>query len=193
MNKVVYRHRRSDTNEVFYIGMGTPERPYVDYGRNNLWNKIVSKTDYTVEVVAENLTLEDACELEMLLISEYGRIDQGTGCLCNFTDGGEGTLNITAENRLAVANSNKNRVWSEESRKKVSDRVKGTKKADVSKYLGNRNGVGGKSKSKIVLDTQTGIYYSNAKEASELLGYKHSTLMAWLRTPRLNKTNLIYA
>jgi len=46
--------------------------------------------------------------------------------------------------------------------------------------------------SKMVLDTQTGIYYNSAVEASILLGINESTLYGYLKGRRTNKTSLIY-
>ena len=91
---LVYRHRRLDTNQVFYVGISNNyNRPY-DYGkkRNVIWNSIVKKTDYVVEILNENISYEDALELEILLIKEYGRISEKNGLLANLTDGGEGKL-----------------------------------------------------------------------------------------------------
>jgi hypothetical protein len=47
--------------------------------------------------------------------------------------------------------------------------------------------------SKIVLDLSTGIYYKNAKEASEAVGLKYGTLRNMLNGHDRNKTSLIYA
>jgi group I intron endonuclease len=47
-------------------------------------------------------------------------------------------------------------------------------------------------KSKIVFDKTNGIYYTNAKEASDLLNIKYSTLKCFLNGARVNKTNLMY-
>jgi hypothetical protein len=69
-NKCVYRHRRLDTNEIFYVGMGSNKRATSLNNRNELWKRIVNKTEYVVEIVSENLTWEDACELECLLIKD---------------------------------------------------------------------------------------------------------------------------
>ena len=88
---IVYRHRRNDTNEIFYIGIGkTIKRASSKRNRNIYWNRIVNKYSYSIEIIANELTYEDACELEVFLISEYGRKDLGTGLLVNMTDGGEG-------------------------------------------------------------------------------------------------------
>ncbi len=46
--------------------------------------------------------------------------------------------------------------------------------------------------SKRVLDTQTGIFYNSAVEASTLLGINESTLYAYLKGKRTNKTSLRY-
>lgn len=36
-NKVVYRHRRNDTNEVFYVGIGNLSRSNIKYGTLKTW------------------------------------------------------------------------------------------------------------------------------------------------------------
>jgi hypothetical protein len=39
----VYRHRRADTNDIFYIGLGSSKyyaRSYTKYGRNKMWKNI---------------------------------------------------------------------------------------------------------------------------------------------------------
>ena len=66
---IVYRHRRLDTNEIFYVGIGKKEaRAYIKKGRNNLWNKIVQKTNYNIEILQKDISIEEACELEEFLI-----------------------------------------------------------------------------------------------------------------------------
>lgn len=89
----VYIHTRLDTNEVFYVGIAKkPSRPYDRINRNPFWKRIVSKTDYNVEIVHQFKTWEDACKKEKELIMEYGRRDLGTGTLVNLTNGGDGIL-----------------------------------------------------------------------------------------------------
>jgi len=85
---IVYRHRRLDTNKIFYIGIGKEERrAYRKDGRNTHWKNIVNKTNYDVEIIAKDIDWETACELEIFLISEYGIKN-----LSNITLGGEGNL-----------------------------------------------------------------------------------------------------
>ena len=85
MDKVVYRHIRLDSNQVFYIGMGNKSRPYQKINRNEYWHFIVKKFGYKVDIVANNLTKEKALELEHQLIKFYGRIIEG-GTLVNMKD-----------------------------------------------------------------------------------------------------------
>lgn len=106
-NKCVYRHITKDTNKVFYVGMGNKKRPYTKTKRNLHWNNIVNKHGYYVEVLTENMSFEDAKELEVFLISLYGRKDNKTGILCNLTDGGEGTINLTENSRKKISQSRK--------------------------------------------------------------------------------------
>ena len=65
-----------DTNEVFYVGIGSIKRAKEKgKGRSLFWNYVVNKHDYKVEIIQENLSWEIACELEEFLISLYGRRD----------------------------------------------------------------------------------------------------------------------
>jgi hypothetical protein len=93
----VYKHIRKDTNEVFYIGIGTlknHKRVNSLLNRNNHWLNISKKVGYYSEIIADNITWEYACELEKYWISYYGRLDQKKGNLVNLTDGGEGTFGV---------------------------------------------------------------------------------------------------
>jgi len=89
----VYQHIRLDTNEVFYVGIGKEEsRSRSHKSRSTHWKYIVNKTRYSIKIVAENISYEDALDLEKKLINSIGRADLGKGPLVNKTDGGEGFL-----------------------------------------------------------------------------------------------------
>lgn len=93
----VYRHIRLDKNEPFYIGIGTDingkyARSKVITTRNSIWKNIVSKTEYRIDIVADNLRIDEAFVMEIELISIYGKIINKSGILSNITGGGEGTL-----------------------------------------------------------------------------------------------------
>lgn len=88
-NNCIYRHLKP-CGEVFYIGIGKIRRSKEKTYRNKHWCNIVNKHGYETEILKSDLTWDDACELEKILISWYGRKDLKTGILCNLTDGGEG-------------------------------------------------------------------------------------------------------
>jgi hypothetical protein len=91
---IVYRHIRLDKNEPFYIGIGNSKyRATKKDNRNEIWQNIVSKTDYKVEIIFDDLTWDEACEKEKEFISLYGRIKDG-GILANITFGGEGVVGL---------------------------------------------------------------------------------------------------
>lgn len=119
---IVYRHRRLDTYDVFYVGIAkSKRRPHSTFSRNPFWKNVVAKTEYQVEIIAYPETWEDCCELEQLLISEYGRADLGTGPLVNLTSGGEGVVGNVLSNEMKrkLSIAFKGRKHSEESKVKI--------------------------------------------------------------------------
>jgi hypothetical protein len=120
----VYRHIRLDTMQPFYIGKGSDEnglykRANTKISRNNYWNKIIEKTNYRVDILLDNLTNFEAFEKEIEFIKIYGRVNIGTGILCNMTDGGEGSLNIGDETRKKLSLASKGRKHKIESIEKM--------------------------------------------------------------------------
>jgi hypothetical protein len=88
---IVYEHRRKDTGEIFYIGIGKDKyRVSKKTNRNSHWHNIVNKYGYTKKIIFSELSWGEAIEKEIELIKKYGRRDIGTGCLVNMTKGGEG-------------------------------------------------------------------------------------------------------
>lgn len=108
-DKVVYRHLKP-CGEVFYIGIGSVRRAYDTHSRNKHWNHTVNKYGYEVQILKNNLTWEEATELEIALISFYGRRDLGTGTLCNLTDGGDGLINLSDESREKMSDAKKGKA-----------------------------------------------------------------------------------
>ena len=122
-DKVGYYHKRLDTGEIFYVGIGTPSRPYEDKHRNNHWNHIVEKVGHEVILVEENLSWDEACEWEKFEIKRIGRRDLGLGPLVNMTDGGEGTQGvlITEERRTNISLATKQAMSNPEIIQKMKD------------------------------------------------------------------------
>jgi hypothetical protein len=125
----LYRHIRVDKNEPFYIGIGVKKklkypysRAYSKHDRNNIWKRIVFKTEYEVEILLESDDYEFIKEKEREFIKLYGRKDLKTGSLCNLTDGGEGCYNriMTKECKDKISKSLKGKPFTEERKKNVS-------------------------------------------------------------------------
>lgn len=82
----VYSHVRKDTGEVFYYGKGKGNRAY-EPNRNRWHDAIVKKVGFTVVILLENLTDEEAKKEEIRLILEA----KSKGLkLTNQTEGGDG-------------------------------------------------------------------------------------------------------
>lgn len=126
----------------------------------NLKNSIIKSSmaqgvEILIEFIQECMNEESAFALERYLISKYGRRDNGTGVLANHTEGGEGTsgrilseeekqasslrmmgnksftgLKHKESSKLKIANANSKRVWSEESRLKMSKSKTGQRLSD---------------------------------------------------------------
>lgn len=96
-DRVVYLHKRVTDKKVFYVGIGSKDRAFVLQGRSDWWHRVVMKYGYEVDIIAENLTSEEAGKMEVSLISKYGRRDLGEGYLVNLTDGADGTKRPSRE------------------------------------------------------------------------------------------------
>ena len=138
--------------EPFYVGKGKDERCYVHlniYGKNHYKNNKIKKIlfeghdlkKYIIKV-DENLSEQEAFELEIKLISLIGRKNDGP--LTNLTDGGEGMCGykFSDETKKKMSESATGKIMSIESRKKMSKAKKGKNfsknhKEKISK--GNKN------------------------------------------------------
>lgn len=84
----IYLHCRKSDNKVFYVGKGRKYRAGSRSGRNSRWVNTYKKHGLIVELVFENLTEDEAFELEIDTIKEMRYHFEST--MCNMTDGGEG-------------------------------------------------------------------------------------------------------
>ncbi len=113
-NHYLYRHIRLDKNEPFYVGIGTinpyktfataHKRAYEKHSHNPIWNKIVSKTDYIVQIIFTHDDYDVIKRKEIEFIKLYGRKDCKTGGLANLTDGGDGVLGCRMGKSVYVYN-----------------------------------------------------------------------------------------
>jgi hypothetical protein len=153
-NWYVYRHIRLDKNEPFYVGIGNKKeysRAFEKHPskRNIIWNKIVSKTDYEVEIIYDEITKTEASEKEKEFISLYGRMDLKSGILCNLTDGGDGIFNC---------------IRSDETKEKLR----------INK-MGSKNPMFGKKQS-IEFLIKRGVFESKKKSAESKINHSLATI-----------------
>jgi hypothetical protein len=88
----VYTHLNPQTKEIFYVGIGKGNRAWnKGAGRNKFWENYVNKHGFEVEIIAENITRNQAGKIEIELIAHLGRrqIEEG-GTLVNRSIGGDG-------------------------------------------------------------------------------------------------------
>ena len=213
MATVLYQHIRLDTNEVFYIGIGNNKRPYDKVMRSKFWKYITNKTEYKIEILYKNLTWKEACKLEINLITEYGRRDLGTGCLCNLTNGGDGVngVIVSDETRAKLSKMRKGKKQSKEWIKNRANSLRGNKltiehrfnlskaklgtiltkehKENISKALQNSKNPTG---SKKVINMETKKIYKSAKAASLDSEFTYTAFRAKLSGQNLNNTNFKY-
>ena len=128
MNKhYIYFHRRSDDGVIFYVGIGVGRRAYRESNRSQFWKRIVEKHGgYTIEFPHDNISQEEAKQLEIHYISVYGRIDRGTGTLCNMTDGGDGRTGYkcTDETKEKMRKAATGVKFTEERKRKIGEKSK---------------------------------------------------------------------
>jgi hypothetical protein len=98
--------RHGKVGTPYYVGKGNRMRAY---SKNHRVRPPVDKT--MIVFVAQNLS-EPAAHLEEIrLIAVYGRIDLGTGCLRNLTDGGEGASGLSPAMRAKLSAAHKGIPW----------------------------------------------------------------------------------
>lgn len=162
----VYRHIRKDTNKPFYIGIGNIAnyaRAYSRSGRNKIWYNIVAKTDFEIEIILDDCSWEEACSKEIEFISFYGRICNGTGVLCNMTDGGEGVCGLSQSARDIIRKSRLGKKLSNQTKAIISQIKKGNTNRGIT-----------------VVNDGLEISLPNAKVLADLIGESRATVWTWV-------------
>lgn len=185
---ILYRHLKIN-GEVFYIGIGKNiKRAHSKVNRNKYWQNITNKYDYEVQVLKSDLTWEDACELEIILISYYGRKDLKTGTLCNMTDGGEGTLGrkTSIESNIKRSLKMTGRKFSQNHKDLLRNKKLGTKQS--TEQIKNR----GILKTKTIVNTVTNETYDSLEILTIKININKETMRKKLNGILKNNTNYKY-
>lgn len=171
----LYFHRNPNTNEIFYVGIGTGER-YRKYGnRSEFWKRYVKKHGNPIrEKYKEFLTWAEACYLESYFIKLFGRIVKDkNGILVNMSLGGDGRVGhstvFTAEAKAKIGLGNKGKKVSEEAKKQMSE-----------------SHFKIKVHAKKIVHNKSGVIYSSMTEAASSFGIDVKTLSARLRNQYKN-------
>lgn len=211
-NCYVYIHKKADTKEVFYVGIGNQLKYRRAYQvtanrRSKEWTKVVEKHGVEVDIFADNLTREEAIEIEISLIEKYGRIDLHNGCLVNMTKGGDGFPILSEEvkkrnprnrGQKRAEHATKitiekltGRVLSEETKEKM--RLAKIGKKQTKEHLENRKKALQKAfyKGRTILNIETKETFNSISEAARFSKMDISTLNKKLNGKLENDTNLI--
>jgi len=179
---VVYLHRKESDNSIYYVGIGNNTgRSKEIRGRSEYWRRVFNKYGRKIDIIASNIPIEDAKELEMFLIQEIG-IDN----LCNHTLGGEGFFGgkHTEATKMKIRKANTGRKASKETREKLSAAMMGhpnylksqSKEARIK--IGNANRGSLNSNAKKVVNSITSIEYGSLVEACRELQLPYQKVSA---------------
>lgn len=128
-------HRKGDTNRCKYQRMHCKHRPHIQWK----WDELINPE---AVIHADNLTKAEADELEMLLISRLGRVNNSTGILLNITSGGKANPNDELSVRDKLRSTTSTNWKSKEFRDKTISGIKNSwtdeRKLAISSTVSNR-------------------------------------------------------
>jgi len=134
---VVYIHLKPITRDIYYVGIGNKEeRAYNKINRNIHWKRVYKKYGVIVDIVARDIDLNEAKEIEKFIIASIGVEN-----LCNITLGGEGGFGLKHSEELKIKQAELlksysiGRVHTKETRDKIARtrKEKGIKISEITR------------------------------------------------------------
>ena len=176
-----------------YIGITCkkPERRWANgYGYKDsprFWNAIQKYgwDNFCHNILFDGLTREQACQMEVYLISRFMTRDERFGY--NISMGGDGTPGVlkTQEQRKQMSNAHKGIKQTEEAKAKISKTQKGRvfteehrKKLSIAAKKRNNLALLREKQKKIVFCFESGKIYPSIREAAKELGVSAGNIIA---------------
>ena len=173
---VVYIHMKPSTRDIYYVGIGNKEsRAYNKTDRNIHWKRVYEKYGLIVDIVAKDIDLNQAKEIEKFMINSLGVEN-----LCNITLGGEGAFGLKHSEELKIKQAellksySKGRVHTKETREKISNTRKG-KNIKISEITRQRQKEAWKESAMRVREVTSGIE-CYMWETETIFGSKYRTI-----------------
>lgn len=136
----VYKHVCDLNTEIFYIGIGSGRnyaRSNSVKNRNKIWHNYVNKYGaWHAEIIMDNLTHKEACEMEIRMIADLGKMCNNTGRLTNISNGGDRTfwgVPMTDDRKEKIRQSNLGQKRSDETKYKMRIAKLGTTQSELTK------------------------------------------------------------
>jgi hypothetical protein len=151
-------------------------RAYQLSGRTEFWRSVVAKNNgkFSVEILWNCETEQEANLKEIELISLYGRRDLKKGTLVNLSNGGEGVSGVVISKEVIAKRSGLNHY----NYRGLMERYAKEKEKRLEKRK--------------VIDTTTLQIFKTASEAASFVGISNKTLSRYLNGTKTNKTSFCY-
>lgn len=189
-------YKITNTSKRIYIGQSNNiEKRFKMYKK--LYCKLqIRLYNSFIKYGVENHKFEILCECDIKELNDKERYYQDifsvtnkNGMNCSLTKSSDRNGSHSKETKLKISLASKGKIISEETRKKISNSNKGKKSNRLGKKLSEES----KNKmSKIILNTQTGIFYYGNKEAAKSANINLNTLCCKLSGANKNNTPFIY-